>query len=141
MAATSACACAQERNHAAPGMNSLLQQARFDAFLEAFNDERPHEALARQTPAARYPRSLKTYQGLPELTYPLARSRCLGHRPWSHLHAPQTNQPLTRLGRSTRRHQGSRVSFTHYDLGYIDLEQKILQPLDNPFGTRLLPMS
>jgi hypothetical protein len=28
-----------------------------------------------------------------------------------------------------------------YDLGYIDLEQKTLQPLDNPFGTRLLPMS
>jgi hypothetical protein len=27
-----------------------------------------------------------------------------------------------------------------YDLGYIDLEQKTLQPLDNPFGPRLLPM-
>jgi hypothetical protein len=33
------------------------------------------------------------------------------------------------------------VSFMHYDLGYIDLEQKTLQPLDNPFGARLLPMS
>jgi hypothetical protein len=29
----------------------------------------------------------------------------------------------------------------HYDLGYIDLEQKTLQPIDNPFGPRLLPMS
>jgi hypothetical protein len=28
-----------------------------------------------------------------------------------------------------------------YDLSYIDLEQKTLQPLDNPFGTRLSPMS
>jgi hypothetical protein len=28
-----------------------------------------------------------------------------------------------------------------YDLGYIDLEQRTLQPLDNPFGPRLLPMS
>lgn len=28
-----------------------------------------------------------------------------------------------------------------YDLGYFDLEQKTLQPLDNPFGTRLSPMS
>jgi hypothetical protein len=26
-------------------------------------------------------------------------------------------------------------------LGYFDLEQKTLQPLDNPFGTRLSPMS
>jgi hypothetical protein len=24
------------------------------------------------------------------------------------------------------------VSFMHYDLGFIDLEQKTLQPLDNP---------
>ncbi len=33
------------------------------------------------------------------------------------------------------------VSFMHYDLGYFDLEQKTLQPLDNPFGARLSPMS
>src|ERR1700730_5117378 len=32
------------------------------------------------------------------------------------------------------------VSFMHYDLGFIDLEQKTLQPLDNPFGTGLSPM-
>ena len=29
----------------------------------------------------------------------------------------------------------------HYDLGYIDLEQKTLQPIDNPFGPGLSPMS
>ena len=33
------------------------------------------------------------------------------------------------------------VSFMHYDLGFFDLERKTLQPLDNPFGPRLLPMS
>jgi hypothetical protein len=33
------------------------------------------------------------------------------------------------------------VSFIHYDRGCIDVEQKTLQPLDNPFGARLLPMS
>ena len=33
------------------------------------------------------------------------------------------------------------VSFMHYDLGYIDLEQTTLQTIDNPFGTRLSPMS
>jgi hypothetical protein len=33
------------------------------------------------------------------------------------------------------------VSFIDYDLGYIDLEQRTLLPLDNPFGMRLLPMS
>ncbi len=33
------------------------------------------------------------------------------------------------------------VSFMHHDLGYIDLEQKTLQTIDNPFGTRVSPMS
>ena len=33
------------------------------------------------------------------------------------------------------------LSFVHYDLGYIDLEQRTLQTIDNPFGTRLSPMS
>ena len=33
------------------------------------------------------------------------------------------------------------VAFLDYDLGYIDLEQKTLQTIANPFGTRLLPMS
>jgi len=33
------------------------------------------------------------------------------------------------------------VSFMHYDLGYIDLKQKTLQPLDNPFGPGLSPVS
>jgi hypothetical protein len=32
------------------------------------------------------------------------------------------------------------VSFMDYDLGYIDLEEKTLQPLDNPFGPKVLPM-
>jgi len=33
------------------------------------------------------------------------------------------------------------VSFMHYDLGYIDLEQRTVQTIDNPFGPRLSPMS
>lgn len=33
------------------------------------------------------------------------------------------------------------VRFTLYDLEYIDLEQKTLQTIDNPFGTRLSPIS
>ena len=32
------------------------------------------------------------------------------------------------------------VSFMDYDLGYIDLEEKTLQPLDNPFGPKVLPV-
>ena len=32
-------------------------------------------------------------------------------------------------------------TFMHYDLGYIDLEQRALRTDDIPFGTRLSPMS
>jgi hypothetical protein len=39
------------------------------------------------------------------------------------------------------RSSASRRSTRRYDLGSIDLEQKTLQPLDNPFGPKLLPMS
>jgi len=28
-----------------------------------------------------------------------------------------------------------------YDLGYIDLQEKTLQPFNNPFGPKVLPMS
>ncbi len=33
------------------------------------------------------------------------------------------------------------LSFMRDDLGYIDLEQRTLQTIDNPFGTRLPPIS
>ncbi len=28
-----------------------------------------------------------------------------------------------------------------YDLGYFDLETRVLEPLENPFGPKALPMS
>ena len=34
-----------------PGANSRQHQARFDAFVHEFNDERPHEALHMKSPA------------------------------------------------------------------------------------------
>jgi hypothetical protein len=30
--------------------------------------------------------------------------------------------------------------FMDYDLGYINLEEKTLQPLENPFGPKVLPI-
>nr|WP_269583778.1 IS481 family transposase [Roseibium sp. Sym1] len=53
-----------------PGMNSLQQQAKFDAFMKEFNEERPHEALRMKTPAEVYTASSRQYQGLPDLDYP-----------------------------------------------------------------------
>ena len=50
--------------------NVLQQQARFDAFVEQFNRERPHQALAMKMPAEVYGRSARIYRGLEDLTYP-----------------------------------------------------------------------
>jgi hypothetical protein len=33
------------------------------------------------------------------------------------------------------------VSFMDYDLGYFDLETRVLEALENPFGPKVLPMS
>jgi len=31
-------------------------------------------------------------------------------------------------------------SFMYYYLGYFDLDTRVLEPLENPFGPRLFPM-
>ena len=51
--------------------NFLQQQARFDKFIEVFNNERPHEALAMKCPAEVYQPSTRPYTGLPDVDYPL----------------------------------------------------------------------
>ena len=129
-----------------PGMNSLQQQARFDAFVRAFNAERPHEALAMKCPAEVYRPSPRPYDGLPEIAYPMhdrdvlvtACGRICMHRKRVNI---STVLAGPRVGIKEVDEGIWLVSFMHYDLGYIDLEQRTLQPLDNPFGPRLLPIS
>jgi transposase InsO family protein len=129
-----------------PGMNSLQQQARFDAFLQEFNAERPHEALAMKCPAELYTASTRHYDGLPDLAYPFhdrdilvtACGRICMHRKKINISTVLAGQ---RLGIKEVDESIWLVSFIDYDLGYIDLEQRTLQPLDNPFGPRLSPMS
>ena len=129
-----------------PGMNSLQQQARFDAFVQEFNSERPHEALAMKTPAEVYSPSPRAYDGLPELTYPLHdRDVLVTSCGRICLHRKRVNLSQVFAGQRVGIKEVDEgiwiVSFMNYDLGYIDLEQKTLQPLDNPFDTRLSPMS
>jgi hypothetical protein len=129
-----------------PGMNSLQQQARFDAFVEEFNAERPHEAFGMKRPDEVYSASPRPYRGLPELTYPLhdrdvlvtACGRICMHRKKVNISTVLAGQ---RLGLKEVDDGIWIVSFMRYDLGFIDLEQKTLQPLDNPFGPGLSPMS
>jgi transposase InsO family protein len=128
------------------GVNSLQQQVRFDDFLSEFNEERPHEALAMKTPAELYAPSSRPYRGLPEVAYPFhdreilvtACGRICMHRKKINISTVMAGQ---RLGIKEVDEDIWLVTFMHYDLGYIDLEQRTLQTIDNPFGTRLSPMS
>lgn len=129
-----------------PGMNALQQQARFDGFQKEFNEERPHEAIAMKVPAELYVPSTRPYAGLQQLEYPFhdraitvtACGRICMHRKKINLSTVLAGQTL---GIKEVDEGIWLVSFMHYDLGYIDLEQKTLQPLDNPFGPGLSPMS
>jgi Integrase core domain len=49
--------------------NFLQQQARFDKFIDVFNNQRAHEALAMQCPAEVYQPSTHGYSGLPDIDY------------------------------------------------------------------------
>ena len=99
-----------------------------------------------RTPAQVYLASATPYRGLPELSYPLhdrdvlvtACGRICMHRKKINISTVLAGQ---KLGIKEVDEGIWLVSFMHYDLGYIDLEQKTLQPLDNPFGPRLSPMS
>ena len=110
-------------------MNSLQQQARFDDFINEFNTERPHEALDMKCPGEVYTPSIRPYAGLPEVDYPFhdrdvmvtACGRICMHRKKINLSTVMAGQ---RLGIKEVDDGIWIVSFMHYDLGYIDLEQK-----------------
>ncbi len=125
--------------------NVLQQQARFDEFVQRYNRERPHQALGMKVPADVYVRSPRVYHGLEELSYPfhdhtIAVTRCgricfNGRKVnLSHVFAGQ-NVGVTQVGERIWL-----VTFMQYDLGYFDDETCRLEPIDNPFGPKVLPM-
>jgi transposase InsO family protein len=128
------------------GANLLQQQAKFDAFIEEFNSERPHEALAMKCPAEVYVPSTRPYQGIPEPHYPFHdKTVMVTSCGRLCLYRKKINLSVCLAGQAVGIKEVDDgiwlVSFMEYDLGYIDLEEKALQPLYNPFGPKVLPMS
>jgi hypothetical protein len=128
------------------GANLLQQQAKFDAFLEEFNNERPHEALAMKCPAEVYTPSTKPYRGIGEPHYPFHdKTVVVTNCGRLCLYRKKINLSTCLAGQAVGIKEVDDgiwlVSFMHFDLGYIDLEEKTLQPLENPFGPKVLPMS
>ena len=50
-----------------------MQQARFDDFIDYYNQERPHQALNMRMPAENYKKSSRPYRGLEDIEYLHAR--------------------------------------------------------------------
>ncbi len=126
--------------------NVLQQQARFDTFVTQYNRDRPHQALDMKVPADLYVRSDRVYRGLEELTYPFHDGTftvtqcgriCFKARKvnLSHVFAGQ-NVGVTQVSERVWL-----VTFMRYDLGYFDDETCRLEPIENPFVPKLLPMS
>ena len=128
------------------GANLLQQQAKFDAFIEEFNNERPHQALEMKCPAEVYTPSCRPHQSISESHYPLHDKTVVVAncgRLW--LYRKKINLSICLAGQAVGIKEVDDgiwlVSFMDYDLGCIDLEEKTLQPLNNPFGPKVLPMS
>ena len=126
--------------------NVLQQQARFDTFVQRFNEERPHQALQMRVPAEVYTPSSRPYRGLAEIDSPfhdvtVTVTRC-GRICWKRR---KINLSLVFAGQNVGVKQvGDRVwlvSFMDYDLGYFDDEECRLEPIANPFAAKVLPMS
>jgi putative transposase len=126
--------------------NFLEQQGKFDGFLETFNNERPHQALDMKYPGEIYAPSSRQYQGLPNLEYPFHDKTvtvttcgriCMGRRKIN-LSQVFSGQ---KVGIKQTEDKIWLVSFMNYDLGYFDHETGRLEPIDNPFREKVLPMS
>lgn len=124
------------------GANVLQQQAKFDAFVEEFNVERPHEALDMQCPAQVYTESPRPYRGIPDPHYPFHdKTIVVTNCGRLCLYRKKINLSTSLAGQAVGIKEVDDgiwlVSFMNYDLGYIDLEEKTLQPLENPFGPKV----
>lgn len=128
------------------GQNFLQQQAKFDEFLEEYNMDRPHEALEMKYPSEIYLKSDRIYQGILPIEYPMHDREievtscgriCIGKM--------KINLSKVFMGQKLGLKEVSDgtwlVTFMDYDLGYFDIDSCRFEPLLNPFGPKVLPMS
>ena len=126
--------------------NFLQQQAKFDDFIDYYNDERPHQALDMKYPAELYLPSPRPYRGLSQLDYPFHDRTitvthcgriCFGRR--------KINLSTVFAGQNVGVKEVSDkiwlVSFMNYELGFFGHETGRLGSAENPFAAKVLPMS
>ena len=125
--------------------NFLAQQARFDDFIEYYNQERPHQALNMRMPAELYEKSPRPYKGLEDLEYPFHdRAALVTNCGRICYKRRKINVSTVFAGQLVGVKQVTNsvwlVSFMKYDLGYFDIESCRLEPIQDPFRSNVLPM-
>lgn len=129
-----------------PGENQLKQQEKFDNFMKVFNHERPHQALDKKYPSEIYKKSEKQYKGTEPIFYPfhdktIQVTECgrICQKNW------KVNLSRAFAGQEVGVKEVEDgiwvVSFLDYDLGYFDEGGKRVEPVDDPFKIKVLPMS
>ncbi len=126
--------------------NFLQQQEKFDTFIDDYNNERPHQALDMKLPAEVYETSRRPYRGLPELDYPFHDKTITVTRCGRICHNRQkVNLSTVFAGQNVGIKEVADgiwlVSFMQFDLGYFDHETCRMEPVENPFRAKVLPMS
>jgi transposase InsO family protein len=129
-----------------PGNNPLEQQEKFDNFIQVFNFERPHQGIDMKYPSEIYQPSDREYKTIEPLFYPfhdktIQVTRC---------GRICENKMKVNLSRAFAGQQvGIKevedgiwvVTFLDYDLGYFDQVANRVEPVDDPFKIKVLPMS
>jgi putative transposase len=124
--------------------NFLQQQAKFDDFLECYNEERPHQALDMQCPAQRYRPSQRPYRGLPDIEYPF-HDRAATLTIWERIcfHRQKINLRLVFAGQTVGIKQTDEriwlVSFMDYDLATSTTRLAGSNPLQIPSDQKGYP--
>lgn len=118
--------------------NFLQQQARFDDFIEVYNNQRPHQALGGRYPGELYTPSTRQFRPPEEPDYPFHDRTirvtkcgriCMGKH--------KINLSTVFAGQNVGIREVADgiwlVSFLKYDLGFFDAEEGRVEPGPNPF--------
>ena len=126
--------------------NFLSQQERFDKFLDIYNNERPHQAIDMKYPSEIYKPSEREYKGIEPIFYPfhdktVRVTRC-GRICEGGLKVSVSSSFAGQdVGIKEVEDGIWVVTFLDYDLGYFDENNSRIEPVDDPFNKKVLPMS
>lgn len=125
------------------GENLLQQQEKFDAFIDEFNTQRPHQALGMKFPSELYTPSPRFYKGIQEISYPF-HDRTITVTYCGRICIGKLKINLSRsfsgqdLGIVEVQDGIWLVSFMQYDLGYFDEQSRRFEPLPYPFAPKIV---